>query len=384
MIEQLPLRTDIYQDVANRNSILIQIRVIRHEDLFNIVILTICLVLSGCTPEDQATTISFDNRISFSKFPAVVSLDSGTIIDTKTIGNLQFRVIDSLMVIATAERENTWKVRSIPGDSTLLEFISIGSGPDEFVSSPLISQASFFNGDGNIYILLPDNYRQQLRKIDLSKSIDSGQMESDVENNPRINNFSVYSNFSDTSTRIFVSVNPSEGSIERTILKDGSELSLNSIQHLNQYKVPAPDKLGLLMPNIIFNCDKNRIVEVLELYPQFNIYSLDDNFSVTVMPEGKIDSYKRYIDNETAENKELIYSGVNGYEKFFVINKINGEKSELWFFNWDGMPLLDIKLPELATSFDIDFRNHTLYTLNFKNDIFKKYDLKDILESVSQ
>ena len=135
------------------------------------------------------------------------------------------------------------------------------------------------------------------------------------------------------------------------------------------------------MPNIIFNCDKNRIVEVLELYPQFNIYSLDDNFSVTVMPEGKIDSYKRYIDNETAENKELIYNGVNGYEKFFVINKINGEKSELWFFNWDGMPLLDIKLPELATSFDIDFRNHTLYTLNFKNDIFKKYDLKDILES---
>jgi len=148
--------------------------------------------------------------------------------------------------------------------------------------------------------------------------------------------------------------------------------------------VPAPDKLGLLMPNIIFNCDKNRIVEVLELYPQFNIYSLDDNFSVTVMPEGKIDSYKRYIDNETAENKELIYSGVNGYEKFFVINKINGEKSGLWFFNWDGMPLLDIKLPELATSFDIDFRNHTLYTLNFKNDIFKKYDLKDILEGVSQ
>ncbi|WP_289701595.1 hypothetical protein [Duncaniella muris] len=102
------------------------------------------------------------------------------------------------------------------------------------------------------------------------------------------------------------------------------------------------------------------------------------------MPEGKIDSYKRYIDNETAENKELIYSGVNGYEKFFVINKINGEKSGLWFFNWDGMPLLDIKLPELATSFDIDFRNHTLYTLNFKNDIFKKYDLKDILEGVSQ
>ena len=351
---------------------------------FNIVILTICLVLSGCTPEDQATTISFDNRISFSEFPAVVSLDSGTIIDTKTIGNLQFRVIDSLMVIATAERENSWKVRSIPGDSTLLEFISIGRGPDEFVSSPLISQASFFNGDGKMYILLPDNYRQQLRKIDLSKSIDSGQMESDVENNFRINNFSVYSNFSDTSTRIFVSVNPSEGSIERTILKDGSELSLNSIQHLNQYKVPAPDKLGLLMPNIIFNCDKNRIVEVLELYPQFNIYSLDDNFSVTVMPEGKIDSYKRYIDNETAENKELIYSGVNGYEKFFVINKINGEKSELWFFNWDGMPLLDIKLPELATSFDIDFRNHTLYTLNFKNDIFKKYDLKDILEGVSQ
>lgn len=48
------------------------------------------------------------------------------------------------------------------------------------------------------------------------------------------------------------------------------------------------------------------------------------------------------------------------------------------------MPLLDIKLPELATSFDIDFRNHTLYTLNFKNDIFKKYDLKDILEGVSQ
>lgn len=110
---------------------------------FNIVILTICLVLSGCTPEDQATTISFDNRISFLEFPVVVSLDSGTIIDTKTIGNLQFRVIDSLMVIATAERENSWKVRSIPGDSTLLEFISIDSGPDEFVSSPLISQASF-------------------------------------------------------------------------------------------------------------------------------------------------------------------------------------------------------------------------------------------------
>lgn len=348
---------------------------------FYIVNLTIYLLLSGCTHTDQTTTISFNDRISFSEFPDVISLDSGTLINTKTIGNLQFRVVDSLMVIATAERENSWKVINIARDSILLEFISIGSGPNEFASLPLISESSFFNSDGNWHILIPDNYRQQLRNINLSKSINSGLMESNIENNPRINNFSVYSNFSNDNTQIFVSVNPYEGTIERTIVKDGTELSLNSIQHINQYKVPKPDKLGLLMPNIISNYNKNRIVEVFDLYPQFNIYSLDDKFSITVMPEGKIESYKQYIGNKSVENNDLIYNGANGYENFFVINKINDMNSELWFFNWDGIPLLNIKLPELATSFDIDFKNHTLYTLNFKNDIFKKYDLKDILES---
>lgn len=343
--------------------------------------LIICLVLSGCTHRDQTTTISFIDQVSFSEFPVVVSLDSGTILNTETIGNLQFRIIDSLMVIATAEMENSWKIRSIPKDSILLEFISRGSGPDEFVSTPLISQSSFFNSDGNLYVLIPDNYRQRLRKINLSKSIKSGIMESNVENNSHINNFSVYSNLSDTNTQIFISVNPSEGSIKRTIIKDGAELSLHSIQHLNQYKVPKSDKLGLLMPNIISNYNKNRVVEVFELYPQINIYSLDDKFSITVMPEGKIGSYKQYIDSKSVENNDLIYMGGNSYNDFFVINRINDLISELWFFNWDGIPLLNIKLPELATSFDIDFKNHTLYTLNFKNDIFKKYDLKDILES---
>ena len=155
------------------------------------------------------------------------------------------------MVIATAERENTWKVRSIPGDSTLLEFISIGSGPDEFVSSPLISQASFLMVM-EIYtyfylIIIGSNFERLI----FQKSIDSGQMESDVERIILVLLIFLFIVTSlDTNTRIFVSVNPSEGSIERTILKDGSELSLNSIQHLNQYKVPHLINLDCLCPTL--------------------------------------------------------------------------------------------------------------------------------------
>lgn len=338
------------------------------------------LVLSGCTNKDQMTTISFNDRISFSEFPSVATLDSGTVVETKTIGNLEFQIIDSLLVITTSERENSWKVWSSSNDSILFEFINTGNGPDEFVFPPLISQASFICKNGDSHILIPDNYRHQLRDINLSKSITTRLIESVTEDNPRINDLSVYSNFSTDSIQIYVSLNPSEGTIERAIMKAGSQLNLKNIQHLNRYKVPNPDKLGLLMPNIIYNCNKDRIVEISDLYPQFNIYSLDDKLSITVTPEGKTGSYQQFLDGKSVEETDLIYGGAKGYADFFVINKLNSGTSDLWFLNWDGKPLLDLKLPDSATSFDIDFKNQSLYTLNFKDDIFKKYDLRATLE----
>lgn len=346
--------------------------------LFYPLSLIIWLALYGCSNIDESKTISFTERVSFSDFPAIVNLDSCTVVDTKTIGNIEFRILDSLMVIGTTERNDSWKIRSINKDTTLLEFISVGEAPNEFVVPPLISSSSFVKRGEDWYAVIPDTYRGQLREINLSASINAGLMRYDVIDAPRLNNFSVYSNFSDSSINMFVTVNPSKGKIERSIIKDNKELAVNSIQHLNEYAVDRPDQIGLLMPNVLINIEHNRIVEVLDLYPQINIYSFDDTFVATIMPEGKIESYDKYLEKQDMDSNPLIYNGANRYDDFFVINKIGEINSELWFSNWNGKPLLKVKLPELITSFDIDFKNESLYTLNFNEDKFKKYDLKDV------
>jgi hypothetical protein len=35
-------------------------------------------------------------------------------------------------------------------------------------------------------------------------------------------------------------------------------------------------------------------------------------------------------------------------------------------------------------SFDIDFANGTLYTLNHQSDAFNKYDIREVLKAVAQ
>ena len=48
-------------------------------------------------------------------------------------------------------------------------------------------------------------------------------------------------------------------------------------------------------------------------------------------------------------------------------------------FDWQGEPLARLNLDHFITSFDIDFTNGHLYTLDVLSDEFYKYDINDIL-----
>lgn len=354
--------------------------------IYNFLLVFFSIVWLGCNRVEYKDAVVLDEKESFAEFPLTDTLSGGTPVIIDSYGNLEFKIVDSIMIVSTAAEENSWKVFSLPSDSLVLEILDIGNAQNELSAPSFVSQVSFMKKGGDTYALINNNARQETLSVNLSESVASNRLVYATEEDHGLSQFRMLSYKStDKEGSVFdiaLDINPMECSVKRSLGKDGAGIYLKSVDRLNNYKVESPEYMGLLMPHIIMNPDRDRIVEIMNLYPQINIYSFSDTFVKTLCPEGKIGKFSEFYSRQM-NDASIVYRSVVGYDSFFVVNHADRAGTELWFFDWNGKPLLNLKINSVVTCFDIDFINKLLYTLDFNKDEMIKYPLDDILSKVN-
>ena len=341
------------------------------------ILITCMNSLSGCDKAKDMDTITFDNIVEFDKFPKTVECGEGDIFGTDCLGKLDFKIQDSLMVITTASDKDGWKIIGLPADSVVGELLTVGHGANELNMIPLVSTTSFQVRDNGIHSLVGDNVSRKFIDIDLTASVDSGKAIMSREDGRNLSHATVSAFKPTDNFEVYVDVDPERCALTRRVYKDGVLSDADNIAMLNSYAVQSMDKIGLLMPRMAINPALGRIVEVMDIYPQINIYAADGSESLTLLPEGKVGRISDFISERPSQN-DMIYRTLRSYDDFFAVCRRTDNGAEICFFSWDGNPLLRLSVPEEATSFDIDLANMDLYTLDFHNDSMRRRHIPEL------
>lgn len=349
--------------------------------IFTHIFIVLSTILASCSQSDQSDVIAFDSKVVPQDFPINEHLGEGRILDFNTLGNREILIFDSIAVVSTSANKKSWKILSLNSDSIIGEFVDAGNGPGELALVPLLSQASIINRGDVLLLAIPDNISSKWHNFNIKRII-YGQSDSDsISPDSELNQFTVYKGLKN-NTIYRICINPTDKSIHRSISIDGETIITPYIEWLNHFTVDKLEDVGLLMPTVAISPSGNQVVEIYNSYPQINLYSLDRDSAITITPDGMAVGFEKFT-NQTSDAVPIIYNGIHGYDKFFVINK-TGENatSELCFYDWNGNPVLLLTIPHVVNSFDIDFNKGRILAINHSDDIIVEYKISDNIRGI--
>ena len=103
-------------------------------------------------------------------------LENGTPIETEGLGNLAFRIIDTLMIVSTDADKEKWWIYSLPDLKVKTKLFNVGPGPMEFIHIPICDHVAVSHRDGHIKAAVHNAIRGRYFDVDLSESIRQNQM----------------------------------------------------------------------------------------------------------------------------------------------------------------------------------------------------------------
>ena len=131
----------------------------------------------SCSDTGSGNTMIFkDNVRIIDEFPFEYALSAPDTVSTGVIGLSGFDIQDSLLIVSTRTKTDSWKILRIYDMALLGEFLNTGNGPDEFVSFvPSVSYADRIVENGCLNYLLTDINRRILHKFNVTRSLYSQQ-----------------------------------------------------------------------------------------------------------------------------------------------------------------------------------------------------------------
>lgn len=93
-------------------------------------------------------------------------------------------------------------------------------------------------------------------------------------------------------------------------------------------------------------------------------------------------------------DRKRTYMDVSVFPDFFSALYLNDTRENIdkgasvnpviQFFNWDGIPLAEVKLDRPVTTYAIDEINGDLYTLSYNTDEIYQYDFREVLDKLNE
>lgn len=355
---------------------------------FYLVILSIFILLSSCNENDKSVNMSFDDIEYINTFPKSYYLKNGEVLDLNIIGVQSLSVQDSILIISTLNNDGYWTFFKIPEYQYLGKYITKGKGNNELLSSPRVAMQHFVKHNKQLLSIIYDFNTGKVFKMDISKTIQNKELimsQINCELSPHLFNFVVL----DSLYFFCREVDDDYMKQLRFTSKNGEKNTSKNMDILNCATIKRGADCNILGTFIKCNQEKHMIVEAAMNLNQINLYSIDDLFQKTICVKGQIDKISD-IQNLEKKNKKVVYKHLAAYEDYFCAlyqndtyeNIYNGKpKSQvIQFFDWNGKPLIEVILDDMINSYDIDFVNKCLYTLNYNTDKICIYDFKEVLE----
>jgi hypothetical protein len=325
------------------------------------------------------------------KFPQTFQVNHSSEIELDIIGIQDFHIHDSLLILKTTDKDGFWAFLSLPNYDFLGKFITKGDGPYEHIFSPKIGD--IFNEGENLFITVYDHQKAKSYKMNITESVISKELSISKLNDslPRNTIF----NFLriDSATFFCKEINNSLTQQTRFILENGEEKTPPVLEKLNLASIKEHEDFNILATVILYDSDRKIIVEMPAGLNYINMYSLDGSLAKTICVGDKLDNIGR-IQEKARWNRMYTFANLRLFENFWGVLHINEsyviyqtkriKLPSIMLFDWNGEPLAELNLNRFITSFDIDFRNGYLYTLDVHTDEFYKYDIKDILMKLQQ
>ncbi len=352
-------------------------------------------VLLGCKKTSSLSSqdyMVFDEIVYKGKDISSVSLHNETDVNIDVIGITDFYIKDSLMVLSTQNPDAFLSFVSLPTYRILGSFLKKGQGPLEFLSSPSISYNSrFFYVENELFAYLLDRRKGSVYRFNVTKSLRNNKIEMSLikDNIPR-SAFGVVT--IDDTKFLFKELNEKMVKQSRYILDNNIKTVPPFLEKLNQATIKQGEDFNILATMIQYDPQRDMIVEMPLELNYLNMYSLDGSIAKTICIDKELYDIKN-IQNIARGDRNDTFADIRLFKNFFAILYMNETQKDfiqfkrkgfptVLLFDWSGNMIAQIKLNQLATSFDFDMKNKTLYTFDHQTEGFYKYDVADILSKI--
>ncbi|MCD7935288.1 MAG: TolB-like 6-bladed beta-propeller domain-containing protein [Tannerellaceae bacterium] len=362
---------------------------------FPIILFSVISLFISCDDDSSSpSNYMILNEVEFiTSFPQTFSLNDKIEPEIDIIGIKSFIIYDSLLILSTVDREGLWSFISLPDYNYIGKLLKQGDGPFEFTQSPDVSyNTNIFKEKDILFANIYDSQKGRLLKLNIDESLTTGDLHiSSI--NESLPHFLFNSVVIDSTSIFCKKFNDNYTQQIRYITNhcSGEIIIPPILQKLNEASIKTGEDINILSTITKMNMDNKRFVEMPIGLNYINTYSLDGTFSKTICIGDKLDNIHK-IQNKKIWNRIYTYSDVRIFSDFWGVVQIDEDEKtfqtgrkkrpSILLFNWEGEPLANLELSHFITSFDIDLKNGTLYTLDVHSDEFHKYNISYILEKL--
>lgn len=322
-----------------------------------IVLIALCILFGSCGRRScvlSPTTVvkCFDNQITLDAGEAkVIEVDG--VVDIKCHDGTIYCLTMNPAGLIVGFEDNA------PDDRC--SFMKIGNGPYE-LTGPVPFHTMAFHDVGDQLVVDMYNMRNKVYRINFSSSLERSQTVGvqEVELPPDLAGRGALTCL-DLDTYCFQQPTPEMSHVVRGIWQNGETLTIKAQDRLNRFALDHPDgtMFNVLMTSMGYNPDIQRFVEASSLLNTLHLYDRKGSFIKTICLWRPADDIAN-IEKNGAEGLSntciklqtypdcfaVLYSGDSMYHP-------EGKLPSLLFFDWNGIPLFEIKCPVPASSFDL-------------------------------
>lgn len=347
-------------------------------------ILLFQIILVACQTNNGVNQdyVQCDTTIFVDCFPVNIVLDSSVSLDVECYGPVEVNIIDSLLIVQNMG-EPFFQIYNLPTINLVGEFGNKGNGPGEFIVSKRFSV--LYNNDGHYFVEIYNDEKLTMERVDLTETILQKKSVAQTLSRKPQRAMGVF--FVNDSLEFDYCLNDKYTQVVRYVKnRDSLPREIMSAKKLNSSRVKNFENLNLLTSVIAINRAQLLVAEAPLAHNQINIYSiLGDSVSRTICLDDELKSIDRL---EAVDRNSLVryYGNIRGYDRFFAVLYVEKQKAKkgerilpsLHFFTWEGEPLASVKLSEICDSFDIDFINKKLITLDIATERLRMYDFPSV------
>ena len=319
-------------------------------------------------------------------FPATIKpneySDYGKSIDIP--GVLDVKVWGDYLLLSSRDGSGYIYVYTKSTGESLGNFLLRGNGPTELLYPTFFSKFQFFDRGAMLV-----NEKGNLLFWDILKSC--YEHTTVCENLRTLPTFSYDNgalNYYAVNDTVFIG-NGIDNSIQkknRFILVEDEYHETRAMSILNEIRLPKsdPGRINILSSIFAINSEKGMIVEASVKLNSIQLYSIDGTTAKTLCIGSSLEDINS-VWNRSQQRMPISFLSPRAYDKFFAVLYIDATEfeydlfrthPEILVFDWGGNPLFKIKLPIHATSFDIDWNENKLYTVDHENDNIYVFDFE--------